>query len=222
MYHQDYIMRIIAQFTEFVAKVIFLKKNGQYGQARSVLQSLYKKYFGLGSEFFHSRSDGAILDFIKVGEDIPLDKCMILAELMLEEAEISELLGEEPEKAWMAYQKAFSLYAEVWLVRKDLFDENTTRKFYQAWNKQGMGVHPPHILWKMFQIYEVEGKYGKCEDVLYELMGYQIPGLGEMAKEFYQKLLQKSDEELIAGGLPRDEVEDGLNMAISLAKKEKK
>ena len=56
------------------------------------------------------------------------------------------------------------------------------------------------------------GRYAQAEDLLYELLE-AAPGSKQMVVQgvsFYQRLLQKSNQELITGNLPRAEIEEGL------------
>jgi hypothetical protein len=68
------------------------------------------------------------------------------------------------------------------------------------------------IKFRLYLYYEKTGKYAKAEDVLYELLEDEEagPGIVKEGIDFYQRLLAKSDPELTAGQLPRDEVEEGL------------
>jgi hypothetical protein len=69
---------------------------------------------------------------------------------------------------------------------------------------------PAHIKFKLFQYYELVGVYGKAEDILYELIEMKYSDILAEAKSFYLRLLDKSDQELIDGHLPREEVQEGL------------
>jgi hypothetical protein len=60
--------------------------------------------------------------------------------------------------------------------------------------------------------YETTGAFSMAEDVLYDWIDAE-PGSSdplEAGIALYQQLLLKPNEELTAGGLPRDEVEEGL------------
>ena len=60
--------------------------------------------------------------------------------------------------------------------------------------------------------YEQTGRYAKAEDALFSLLE-GAPGNAdaiEMGVAFYDRLSQLDDNTLIAGGLPREEVEAGL------------
>ncbi|KEI74949.1 hypothetical protein N486_03855 [Clostridium botulinum B2 128] len=64
------------------------------------------------------------------------------------------------------------------------------------------------ILNKLFY----EGNYDKAEDLIFEeLEKNDSPEVYEIAVEFYNALLQKSDEELNEGNFSRDEIYQGLD-----------
>jgi len=56
------------------------------------------------------------------------------------------------------------------------------------------------------------GKYSQAEDALFEMIEAEDAGEGivEQGIAFYTRLQQKSDAELLAGNLPREEVAEGL------------
>ncbi|AVQ39180.1 hypothetical protein C7M56_10990 [Clostridium botulinum] len=64
------------------------------------------------------------------------------------------------------------------------------------------------ILNKLFY----EGNYDKAEDLIFEeLEKNDSPEVYEIAVEFYNALLKKSDEELNEGNFARDEIYQGLD-----------
>ncbi|WP_434302252.1 DUF6483 family protein [Clostridium botulinum] len=64
------------------------------------------------------------------------------------------------------------------------------------------------ILNKLFH----EGNYDKAEDLIFgELEKNDSPEVYEIAVEFYNALLQKSNEELNEGNFSRDEIYQGLD-----------
>ncbi|MDU1322793.1 MAG: DUF6483 family protein [Clostridium botulinum] len=64
------------------------------------------------------------------------------------------------------------------------------------------------ILNKLFY----EGNYDKAEDLIFEeLEKNDSPEVYEIAVEFYNALLKKSDEELNKGNFARDEIYQGLD-----------
>lgn len=64
----------------------------------------------------------------------------------------------------------------------------------------------------LFSYYERYGQYGKAEDTLFHVMD-DNPAESEIAElglGFYDRLESMADDRLERGGLPRDEVREGL------------
>ena len=68
---------------------------------------------------------------------------------------------------------------------------------------------------KIFQYYRITGRYSKAEDLLYSMIDASSyidkKRLIEEGNLFYKNILNKTDEELEHGNLPRNEVLDGIN-----------
>lgn len=66
----------------------------------------------------------------------------------------------------------------------------------------------------------LEGKYDKAEDILFEeIEKNPCEEIADIGKEFYNKLLLKSDEELAKGNFSRTEVLQGLGDLQIIIKK---
>jgi len=54
------------------------------------------------------------------------------------------------------------------------------------------------------------GRYAKAENALYAILDSHA-GFADEGRRFYERLLTKSDEQLAAGNLPREEVLEGMS-----------
>src|SRR5213076_534213 len=68
---------------------------------------------------------------------------------------------------------------------------------------------PAPVLRRLFRYLEDRGLYATAEDALYEWLDLNDTDALKEAVMFYERLSQKSDEELVRGNLPRSEVEEG-------------
>ena len=66
----------------------------------------------------------------------------------------------------------------------------------------------PQLQRLLLRYYELQGRFDLAEDHLFELLEAD-PSAGALGLEFYRRLEAKSDAQLEAGRLPRDEVEAG-------------
>jgi hypothetical protein len=61
----------------------------------------------------------------------------------------------------------------------------------------------------MLHYFEQRGQLAAAEDILFDWLDRGDAGAVSVGREFYSRLAQLKDEELISGGLSRAEIEDG-------------
>jgi hypothetical protein len=210
-------MRLIEQFSLVMARILFRKKSHQYDEALFEIGNCCGQLLGLDVRQVHSLSDGELIEWLKIGGNFDAEKCLILAELLKEEAEIQDLVGRiDKQQLHMKYSKSFSLYLEALNHDKDLGTGQVMRDIRTVAEKLDVSNLSLHLKFKMFRFFEVTGDFGRAEDLLYELLEANYPDGPKEGLAFYKRILKKSDDELNAGNLPRSEVEEGL---LSLKRK---
>jgi hypothetical protein len=208
----DYIMRLIEQFFLVLARILFKKNAQKYTEALSEIETSYKHLLGLDARQVHSLSYEELIEWLKMGGRFDAEKCLVLAALQKEEAEIHELAGRTLDDGLHTeYAKAFLLYREA--LQHDAGPES---KWAQDEMKTLVKKLDPARLtpprkFVLFRYHESAGEFGLAEDRLYELVKAGYPEIHNEGLAFYGRLLNKSDEELKAGNLPRGEVEEGLS-----------
>jgi len=111
MIREDYIMRMVKQFTRAVTKILGLKESHQYDEALETVNETFQELFGLKAELFNSLSAESIIELLKLGNSEVMQKCFWVADLMREEAAIYESQG-ETHKSKSEYLKSLELYLE--------------------------------------------------------------------------------------------------------------
>jgi hypothetical protein len=214
MIERDYILRMIQMLTAALAKVLFHKDLKQYGEALREIDLAGEKFIGMKWEFLRTFSDDQLIGLL--GYERQQDKMLAAAELLREETDILRLQGKEDEGAAQG-MKAFSLFAELILRERSYVTMVSAEKFSQllAWLKKY--EFPPSLKQKEMRYYEVLGNYAKAEDALFELLELDPSFAGE-GISFYERLLKRTDDELREGGLPKDEVQEGLSKVHSMRK----
>ena len=78
------------------------------------------------------------------------------------------------------------------------------------------------LLVGLMQHYELLGEYGRAEDMLFRLIQFedQKRPVLELPNAFFQRLEGLPDEVLVAGNLPRAEIEAGRREIIALHARE--
>jgi tetratricopeptide (TPR) repeat protein len=211
MIRNDYYMRLVEQFTQALAISTGFKQAKDYPKALSVIQNTLQQIFGVDPKFIDTIHEEDLLILLRSGNTVDPDRAVMIAALEKSAGEIYEAQGQE-EKAYYAYLKSLALYLEVLLsdgdtVLKEYIPELDT--LLDKFTDFDLSTSTKFRLWRY---YEKTGKYASAEDALYELLGDEESG-PEIVREgvdFYRRLLAKSDPELMAGRLPREEVEEGL------------
>jgi len=107
MIERDYLMRMIAQLSAAITRILFAKNAQNYAEALQLAQNAYDQLLGLNGELVE-QMDAATLSML-LGEK---EKIKALAALLREEGEILCLQGNASEgKA--KYEKALALFQET-------------------------------------------------------------------------------------------------------------
>ena len=164
MIREDYILRMVKQFTRAVTKILRLKKSHQYQAALETINETFKELFGLNSEVFDSLSIESIIELLKLEHSEIMQKCFWVAELIKEEAEIYES-QKESQISKSKYLKSLELYLEG-----ITYSDNSTVSDYSANVKEivdrfEQSEIPNRIKHKLLKYYEKIKNYSKVEDL---------------------------------------------------------
>ena len=107
MIERDYIMRMIAQLSAVLAKVLFAKQAGQYQEAGQLIQKSYEELFGLSAELLDSLDAETLAGLF--GER---EKMKALATLLREEGDVFAAQKEEM-KSRQRYAKSLGLFQRL-------------------------------------------------------------------------------------------------------------
>ena len=210
MIRSDYIMRMIEQLSRVLVQIIFHKKNEDYDQAVVQINRALKSLVGLDPETIRSFSAEEIIRLLSLGDRFESEKCLIVAKLMKEDADILQLNNPNDQSVTRLYKKALYLYLEALLAIPDFEEESYLKDVSELIDKLQDYPITPTLKFKLFRYYEWCDQYAKAENLLYELVESDYPEIRSAGIEFYQRLYDKNDADLILGGLPRSEVEEGL------------
>ncbi|MNO56708.1 hypothetical protein D3C76_472270 [compost metagenome] len=208
MLRRDYLVRMIEEMTEMLGKVFDLKQQKKTVEALWELDELYQRQFRLNAALLGSLSMKDITDLFRNGETIEADKLQSLARLLKEEGEVYELSGAGDEGI-LRFMKALHLYlvsslyggdASLWNIDDEIRELLNVLRGYQ------LNVDTEQLL---LRYEESKGHFDLAENALFRLLKS-----GEASKEegiaFYGRLLLLDPMRLEQGGLPLDEVKEGL------------
>jgi hypothetical protein len=204
-----------------LSKILFSKGARNLDEAREIIRQAYPNMLGLDAGLIRSMTDREIISFLKITGSTQYERCLMIAELLKEEASVDELIhGESNEEAVVMYFDSLSLFLEAMINKDELMTERFIRDMETVLEKVSGFQIPSEILEKLFRFYEISGRYADAEDVMFELTESGDPSYLQKAEKFYIRLMEKPEEDLMHGNLPKEEVMEGLNRIKLLLKKD--
>jgi hypothetical protein len=215
---RDYILRLFEQMGQVITVVIGLKKNGEPSEALRVASDGLHGLVGFNLEDIEKLAAEDIVQLIRLsrsghaspGEQVA-GQLGVVGRFLTEIADIHDIQA-EPERADRARLKALHIYLVVLVEEQSSIDEVQAAIALLVGQLSGY-VLPFAISDMLWRHYEMRGDFARAEDTLFEMLetGGHDQGVVDNAIAFYQRLLEKADNDLEEGGLPRDEVLAGLS-----------
>ena len=209
MFNNDYIMRMIEQLVWGIAKIMHLKQENRQEEATDLVTDTLRKFFGLNDRTVEELPWENLMSIVSLGGAPDPERCALLAQLIKEKADLTNMQGKQAESAGL-YCKALNMLLTA-VLADDMLASGTNTQYIEDILARASGWELPEDSKPLlFQYYEFAGRYGKAEDMLYEILkaANQEDAI-EKGEAFYRRLMLLPDAELLQGGLPRDEVMEG-------------
>jgi hypothetical protein len=213
MIRQDYILRLIEQCLQTLQRIRTLFQAKQFSSATEALDQEFQKFLGSNLDSILALPDTVVVARLmnKGSYQEVRNKCALLVTLLREAGSGYTVKG-DADKSYACHLKALNLM----LATMHLDDATALPSFVPQVDELAAVLKeyelPVSTQVALMRHYEQIGAYAKAEDCLASLMDAQpqTPGLVELGLAFYRRLLAQSDASLIAGNLPRPEVEAAL------------
>jgi len=224
MFRKDYLLRMMEEMTEAIGKVFTLKQQRKHTEALSELDELMRRQFGLNLSLLNSLPAEDVIEMFRFRGMIEVDNLQQAARLIEEEAYIyqekARVEGIDDQERMDAEDEAlirlmrslhFYLYALNHGANPKLLDAPERVEGVLGLTKE---YELPARTERQLALYrEQQGRYDQAENSWYRLLqlGGEFPvSYRDDVQAFYERLSQLTDEQLEQGGLPRNEVEEGL------------
>lgn len=208
VFQRDFFMRMIQEMGEAAGAILGLRQQRKQEEALQVIDDLLDKRFRMNGKLIRQLSDADLVRMMTTNGVVETANLSGVALLMKEEAAILNELG-RTEQSYPLQLKAFHLFMRLSLLDAPAMLRTPSEEAADlAAQLEGYEL-PRATKLLMWEWHEGDKRYDEAENVLHELLeDGMVPR--EEAAEFYRRLLLLPDESLEAGGLPRDEVVDGL------------
>jgi len=207
---QDYILRLIEQLAQFLARILKLHEKGDYDAAMLAIEDALKKLVGLDLKLVEAIGLEDLVNLLKPGIDLDISKCIVVADLLKSRGDVRLALG-DPEAATDSYIRSLTLFLEVFTGPGSI--ELPDQRARAEWLIEHLADEelPEVTLVRLVRYHEKAGRFALAEDALWDLVdGTDDDEYADDAFAFYNRMSLKSDSALEAGDLPRDEVADGI------------
>lgn len=209
MIKDDYSSKISEEFLSLIKQIKDVESLRL--EALNLIGTAFKRFLGFSSSFVNSVSEEDLLNLMKKNDKIQGIQCAIAATLLFEEGNIF-YKEKKYNESYFRYLKSLNLISTIFILDLECELEgykSIAKEIGESIEKFEIGEKEQE---KLFHLYKSLGIYSKAEDHLYELINsYTKSDFTEKTLEaFYNELLKKSDDELIEGNLPRNEILEAL------------
>lgn len=200
---------LVAAIAETIARLALLRTAGNYQKAMEIIDHDLEELLGLKADLVRQLDDQKIIDMLTTNDFLDVGRLYHIAELFQQESIIHQE-QKQTEAAKYSQIRALNLFLEVGFAVENDFLEADVR-IDELFDTLGTNL-PDDTLFTLFDYYEQVGAFDRSETAL-DLLLQLTENDPEIAAEklaFYQRLLEESDDELEAGGLPRGKIEAEL------------
>jgi hypothetical protein len=208
MIERDYIMRMINMMIAMLVRMMGYKNKKEYPEALLDIRMTGKTLLGIDRTLVDQFSVPQLMKLFGSDLSMAVPKSYVLGVLLKEEADIRELMSDTT-VAEDIYRKSLSLLIETYLSSGEPVEPRHLECIETILEKLSGRSLPTDVLERIFRYEEAMGRYAKAENALYAILDTQTGFVNE-GRDFYERLLKKSDDQLAAGNLPRDEVQEGM------------
>jgi tetratricopeptide (TPR) repeat protein len=208
---EDTLLRmLVAAIAETIARLAMLRTAGNYQQALEIIDQNLEELLGLKADLARQLDDKHIVDMLTTNGILDFGRLYYVAELFRQEADIRANRGDS-KQAQTSQIRALNLFLEVGFAVENEFPE-TDERIDELFAALGENI-PEDTLFTLFDYYEQVGAFDRAETAINLMLKIteNNPEIAAQKRGFYERLLDESDEEIEAGGLSRDEIEQELS-----------
>ena len=207
MFESDFILRLVQQLTQALARILGRRAAGEEDQLEEELDEFTRTGFGMSLELLASMRDDELFQLIVRDHHADYERLALLARILYERSQ-STRAACVGEPAWS--RKALRILAALGESGHTEAQTEHRQAFRVLLAAHDTGAPAMSVLHDLWLGYEAVGDFARAEDKLYALVATAPEDYVDAGQAFYQRLLTRDDDTLENGGLPRDEVQEGL------------
>lgn len=210
MIRRDYILRMVQELAQALARVVSLQRRQEHVEALREIESAFRQLQRQTAADSAPAITRSLEEWIRLCRDhgMAAEGLMLgIADLL--EARTASSSGNNADDVLRDRETALGLRLEVVLngdghITAPLLDRIDSQTL-QSWPHLANGA-----VWERLICYfEARGRHAQAEDAVFAWLATGDRDAIEHGRRFYERLLHRSDDELISGNLPRAEIASG-------------
>lgn len=211
MFRDDYVLRIVRQLVQVLHRARLLLIRGQAQAALDAIERAVRELLGVALDDT-TFTLGNVYPYLRLELLTPTNREQRLAlAALLHEGGAVYMAQQRIDDAYRCRRQALDLVLAAQHDDPHAFMPAYVPTVCELDTALRPFNLPPALYQRLLQAYEQHGAYDHAEDVLY-VWRAAWPDDTQVQREgqhFYQRLHERTDAELAAGNLPRDEVDAG-------------
>ena len=199
---------MIDTLVRVIERLLELKRGNNTEEGFLEIDKVTKEFFGFNRKFIDSMSDSQLIKMISNSEALIAPNCYLLGVLFKEESDLYDLENNE-EKRLEMNERSLYFFVEGLKNTHVLIEPDHLKNVddvVERLKDNEINIDTEECL---FFYYEFRGKFDEAENLIFDLIDFDSKYLNDGIK-FYKRLLEKPDEVLEKGNLPRNEVLESL------------
>jgi hypothetical protein len=208
MIRRDYILRMVAELVQVLARVVSLKSRQEYEQALREINAALRE---LRDGTTDAPDELSLADWIALcrkHEQAASGLLVAVADLLREQGDVLAA-QEKPDAAARSRALALGLFLEALLNGETFVTAELLAKVEALFTQVRETLSDPEVWRRLVGYFEARGRFGQAEDALFSWQAAGDPQATTAGLAFYQRLTGLNDEALERGELPRAELEQG-------------
>ena len=213
MLTEDYFMRMINQLLAVMTQILYHREAGRYQEAQVLIDQSLEQLLGVPPDLLRQMDDKSLLRLLTTQGELDPDRLALVADLYKLEGDLLSDQGKERE-AELDYQRSMTFFLEIRLSGQDEGLYDIDQKIDNLHEKLSGRDLPIEVVFLLFDYFEMTNKYARVEEQISRLLekDEQRPEILAEVISYYESRLEQGDEELLAGGVARAEIEKRLQM----------
>jgi hypothetical protein len=202
---------MIRQAAAVLARIIGLKKAGDYQEAFQEINQTLEQLLGMDIEVIKIMDDESIYRILTQNEQIDFERLGFIADLFKEEGDIL-LLQNQKQQSDNYYLSSLNYFLKISLNSEASRKKELSAKMEEIIKELGNYDYPNRTLIDLFCYFENNEEYAKAEKCIAKLATHPKQNVNIRSElfSFYKRLLELEPKVLIANGMSRKQIKNKL------------